>query len=213
MKNRFTNKTFLFVSLALIFSGLAIFYLVDAKPLANTNDQELDRLLKNMLVLKVTHIANPIEFRLKDIDDRQVSLSDFRGKIVFLNFWTTWCPTCRIEMPSMEKLHHKMKDKDLAMVTINLQETASQVKKFFKAHKLTFTALLDSTGEVGTAFGIYQIPTTFILDKEGRIIAKALGPREWDSKDSIAMFEHLTDRYVAISDLRSMHGLQHTVHN
>ena len=106
---------------------------------------------------------------------------------------------------SMEKLYQKMRDKNFAMVTINLQETPSQVKKFFKAYELTFTALLDTTGEVGTAFGIYQIPTTFILDEEGRIIAKAAGPREWDSKDSIALFEHLADKYVAMSNLRSTH--------
>jgi peroxiredoxin len=205
MKNLFTSKTFLLVSLALVFSGLAAFYLEDGNTLAKTNDQELDRLFENMLVLKVPHVPNPVDFRLKDVDGRQVSLSDFKGKIVFLNFWTTWCPTCRIEMPSMEKLYQKMKEKNFAMVTINLQETTSKVKKFFKAYKLTFTALLDTTGEVGTAFGIYQIPTTFILDKEGRIIAKAVGPREWDSKDSIALFEHLADKYVAMSNLRSTH--------
>jgi peroxiredoxin len=205
MKNLFTSKTFLLVSLALVFSGLAAFYLEDGNTLAKTNDQELDRLFENMLVLKVPHVPNPVDFRLKDVDGRQVSLSDFKGKIVFLNFWTTWCPTCRIEMPSMEKLYQKMKEKNFAMVTINLQETTSKVKKFFKAYKLTFTVFLDTTGEVGTAFGIYQIPTTFILDKEGRIIAKAVGPREWDSKDSIALFEHLADKYVAMSNLRSTH--------
>jgi thiol-disulfide isomerase/thioredoxin len=127
------------------------------------------------------------------MNGRNVSLSDFRGKIVFLNFWTTWCPTCRIEMPSMEKLHRKLKDKDFAMVTVNLQESASQVKTFFKEFKLTFTALLDLTGEVGVAFGIRAIPTTYILDKTGRIIGQVLGPREWDSKDAIALFEALID--------------------
>ena len=97
------------------------------------------------------------------------------------------------------------------MVTINLRESATQVKGFFKEYKLTFTALLDTTGEVGSSFGIYQIPTTFILDKKGRIIGKAVGPREWDSKDAIALFEHLTDKYVAISSVSSAHRLQHTV--
>jgi peroxiredoxin len=184
--------------------GLIGFNLFDGEALAKRDSQELDRLFQDMLVLKAPQVTDPVEFRLKDINGRQVSLFDFRGKIVFLNFWTTWCPTCRIEMPSMEKLHQKFKYKDFAMVTINLQETASQVKAFFKVHKLTFTALLDSTGDVGTAFGIYQIPTTFILDKEGRIIAKAVGPREWDSKKAIALFEHLTDRYVATSTLRSL---------
>ena len=80
------------------------------------------------------------------------------------------------------------------MVTINLQESVSQVKTFFKEFKLTFTALLDSTGEVGAYFGIRAIPTTYILDKTGRIIGQVSGPREWDSKEAIALFENLMDK-------------------
>jgi thiol-disulfide isomerase/thioredoxin len=147
----------------------------------------------------MTTASEPIQFKLKDLNGSEVALSDYKGKIVFLNFWTTWCPTCRIEMPSMEKLHQKFKNQDFAMVTINLQESASQVKRFFKEYKLTFTALLDSDGEVGIRFRINAIPTTYILDKEGRIIAKTIGPREWDSKKSIVLFEHLTNKFVATS--------------
>ena len=79
------------------------------------------------------------------------------------------------------------------MVTINLQESASKVKAFFKEFELTFTALLDSTGEVGASFGIRAIPTTYILDKTGRIIGLVNGPRKWDSKEAIALFENLID--------------------
>nr|NIV99410.1 redoxin domain-containing protein [Candidatus Saccharibacteria bacterium] len=140
-----------------------------------------------------------VEVTLKDLNGQQVSLSDFRGKIVFINFWTTWCLACVIEMPSMEKLHQKFKDKDFVMLAINLQESASKIKQFYKEYKLTFTTLLDTTGDVGTGFGIRSIPTTYILDKNGRIIGKALGPREWESKESIALFEYLTESYVASS--------------
>jgi peroxiredoxin len=104
----------------------------------------------------------------------------------------------------MEKLHQKLKNRDFAMVTINLQESADQVKNFFKEYKLSFTALLDTAGEVGAMFGLYQIPTTYILDKKGRIIGKAVGPREWDSKKSISLFEYLIDRYAASSESESM---------
>jgi peroxiredoxin len=97
----------------------------------------------------------------------------------------------------MEKLHQKLKNKDFAMVTINLQESASQVKAFFEEFKLTFTALLDSTGEVSASFGIRAIPTTYILDKTGRIIGLVSGPREWDSKAAIALFENLIDNDAA----------------
>ena len=171
---------------------------LSGESLAGETRTELDRLFNEMNVLRTATAAEPIQFKLKDIDGSEVALSDYKGKIVFLNFWTTWCPTCRIEMPSMEKLHQKFKDQDFVMITINLQESASQVNHFFKEYKLTFTALLDSDGDVGTRYKIYSIPTTFILDKDGRIIARAVGPREWDSKESFALFGHLVDQYVAM---------------
>jgi thiol-disulfide isomerase/thioredoxin len=202
MVKNITIRTFLFFLVTLISFGWLAFYFFDAQIFAETAGQELDRLFGDMGVVKVAQVAEPVEIRLKDLNGRQVSLSDFRGKIVFLNFWTTWCPTCRIEMPSMEKLHQRFKDKEFAMVTINLRESAEQVKQFFKNFKLTFAALLDSNGEVGAHFSIYAIPTTFILDKEGRIIGKVMGPREWDSRKAFALFEHLTDSYAAVSSLK-----------
>jgi peroxiredoxin len=160
---------------------------------AGSQHQELERLLRDIGVLKIPHVTRPVEIQLKDIFGNTVRLSDYRGKIVFLNFWATWCPTCVIEMPSMEKLHRRLKDKDFVMVAINLQETPAQVKSFFEKLELSFTALLDSSGEVGTGFAVNALPTTFVLDKEGRIIGKALGPREWDSRASIALFDYLID--------------------
>jgi thiol-disulfide isomerase/thioredoxin len=179
--------------MALTLSGLAAVLFFNEKLLAKTDSRGMERLFSSMSVIKVPPTKDPVRINLKDLNGNNISLSDFNGKIVFLNFWTTWCPTCRIEMPSMEKLQQKFKNKDFAMVTINLQESASQVKAFFEEFKLTFTALLDSNGEVGASFGIRAIPTTYILDKTGRIIGLANGPREWDSKEAIALFENLID--------------------
>lgn len=153
-------------------------------------DKKAEKLFRDMIISQIPPTL-PVEIRLKDMNGREVSLSDFRGKIVFLNFWATWCGPCRIEMPSMERLYTKLKGKDFVMVAIDLQEPASKVKEFFKEYKLSFISLLDSEGEVASRFGIRVIPTTFILDKQGRIIGRALGPREWDGKESIALFEHL----------------------
>jgi thiol-disulfide isomerase/thioredoxin len=203
MKKYLTIKPRLFLLIASIFSGFAALFFFNAESLAKTDNQELDQLLGDMGVIKMVQ-ALPVEIKLKDLNGRLVSLSEFRGKIVFLNFWTTWCFDCRIEMPHMEKLHQKFKNNDFAMVAINLQEPISQVKQFFKNYKLTFTALLDSDGEVGAHFMITGIPTTFILDKEGIILGKVMGPREWDSKKAFALFEQLTNRSVATtSSLRS----------
>jgi len=193
MKKLMANRTGIFSIILLLCSGIVSLFFFKAELWAQSDSREIDRLFSSMGVTKVSATKNPVIINLKDMNGQQVSLADFKGKIVFLNFWTTWCPTCRIEMPSMEKLHRKLKDKDFAMVTVNLQESASQVKTFFKEFKLTFTALLDSTGEVGVSFGIRAIPTTYILDKTGRIIGLANGPREWDSKDAVALFENLID--------------------
>ena len=144
--------------------------------------------------------TSQVEVLLQDLNGADVNISDFRGKIVFLNFWATWCPTCVVEMPSMEKLHRKLKDKDFALVSISIQDSAAEVKRFFKQNQLTFTALLDSSGKTVPGFGIRAIPTTLILDKTGRIIGRVMGPREWDSRESIAMFEHLVDEPVADSN-------------
>jgi len=203
MEKYLTIRSWYFSLVALTLSGFAALFFFDAQALAKADSQELDQLFGAMGVIKMVQ-ALPVEIRLKDLNGRPVSLSEFRGKVVFLNFWTTWCYACRIEMPDMEKLHQKFKNKDFAMVTVNLQESTSQVKQFFKDLNLTFTALLDSGGEVGAHFMITAIPTTFILDKQGIILGKVMGPREWNSKKAFALFEHLTNRSVATtSSLRS----------
>ena len=195
MKKQLTIRISL-ITIAFLFAVFLAMQLFEAWPLAKakTDSNQLERLYKDMGVLKLPRNEDPLEFRLEDISGNQVNLADFKGKIIFLNFWTTWCPTCRVEMPSMEKLHQKFKKKDFAMVTVNIQESAVQVKNFFKKYQLTFAALLDATGEVAFGLSIGSIPTTFILDKNGLPIGSILGPREWDSKKSIALFDHLIEK-------------------
>jgi peroxiredoxin len=161
---------------------------------AKTDSKEIDRLFKEVGILTLPNKMSPVEFILPDPKGRIISISEFRRKIVFLNFWTTWCYACIIEMPAMEKLHNKFRDRDFVMIAINLQESAERVKQFYKTYKLTFTTLLDSEGLIGAKFGIRSIPTTFILDKEGRIIGKALGPREWDGDKAMALFDYLVEK-------------------
>jgi thiol-disulfide isomerase/thioredoxin len=198
MKKHLTIRVVL-ISIALILIAFIAIQVFDTGHWAKADSPKLERLFEDMGVLELPQTTDPVEIRLQDINGNLVSLSDFRGRIVFLNFWTTWCPTCRIEMPSMEKLHQKFKNQDFAMVTVNIQESASQVEKFYKNFKLTFTTLLDTTGEVAMGFSIRSIPTTFILDNSGRIIGTVIGPREWDDRKAVALFEHLINKYEATS--------------
>ena len=188
-----TTVILLLASVLLISSGIVAMVVLGNDPQAKTDPDghKLDRLMADIGVSKHPFSNDPLGIKLLNTAGRHVGLDDFRGKIVFLNFWTTWCPTCRTEMPSMERLHRKLSGKDFAMVTVNIKETASQVKNFFEQYKLTFTALIDTTGEVSTEFGLRAIPTTFILDKSGQILGRITGPREWDSRKSVALFEHL----------------------
>jgi len=187
----------LLLSILLISSGIIAAVVFDTHPLARieSDSNKLDRLMADIGVLGHPLNNDPLKVKLQNTAGRLVGLDDFRGKIVFLNFWTIWCPSCRTEMSSMEKLHRKLSGKNFAMVTVNIKESAARVKNFFEKYKLTYTALLDTTGEVSTEFGIRAIPTTFILDKSGKIIGRITGPQEWDSKKSVALFEHLADDY------------------
>ncbi len=174
---------------------------IEAAPAKGELDPDrIEKLFQEMGILRVPHLKDPIQFSLKDLDGKIVKISDYRGKIVFLNFWTTWCPACRIEMPAMEKLYQKLKDKDFVMIAVSLQESAQVVRDFFQKYKLTFIALLDSTGEVGRWFGVRAIPTTYILGRDGKVLGAAMGAREWDNGEAIDLFEYLTAKKMKKAD-------------
>jgi peroxiredoxin len=195
MKKTLSYRFYVLAIVLVTVAGIG-FYLFYSQytAVAGSPEQELERLFGNLDILKMPHATRPLDIQLKDIFGNTVSLSDFRGKIVFLNFWASWCPTCVVEMPSMEKLHRLFKNQDFALVAVNMQEGATQVKSFFEKWQLSFTALLDSSGEVATALAVNALPTTFFLNKEGRIMGMALGPREWDSQASVELFEFLINR-------------------
>jgi len=159
-------------------------------------NNKIDRLFRDAGVIEVFRIPLPEDISLLDLNGRNVSLAGLKGKIVFIHFWTTRSEVCRVDMPSMEKLYKRFKNKDFYMAAVNLHEPASWIKKFFSEHRLTFTALLDSEGKIGRRFGINKVPLTYILDKNGRVIGKTQGSRNWDSKPAAALFEHLVNEAI-----------------
>jgi len=198
MKNRNNEKKWWVIAFLLSVSIPIVFGIISCDQAENNlsrkenkERREIDPLFREMGIIQAPHIAPPVNFSLLNLNNKTVTLSDLKGKIVFLNFWTTWCGECRVEMPLMQKLYIRLKDKGFAMVAVSLNEPKSVVEKFFDDYKLTFTALLDSKGELGIPFEIRGIPMTYILDREGGIIGKAIGARKWDSKESFALFEQL----------------------
>ena len=132
--------------------------------------------------------------RLADINGNIMALSDFRGKVVFLNFWATWCRSCVSEMADMQALHQRMQGKPFAMLAINIKESPSHVKNFLETQNLTFKTLLDPDGLTLGQFGVRALPTTLILDKSGNLVETIIGPRNWSSRTSLAKFKHLIDQ-------------------
>jgi peroxiredoxin len=128
------------------------------------------------------------DFTLPDVEGRQVTLHHYRGKVIFLNFWATWCIPCREEMPAMEQLHREFQPQGLALLALNLKETPDQVKAFFDQHRLSFTALLDESGSVFRDYQVMGLPTTYLIDHEGTLLARGVGGRDWtrnEGKDLI----------------------------
>ena len=119
------------------------------------------------------------------------SLSGFRGKVVFLNFWATWCGPCRMEMPSMEILYGKFRDKGLEIFAVNCLEKEPEVLTFMESNGLSFPAALDLDGRVSASYGIQAIPTSFLIDREGNIVARLVGSINWDTPKVHAAFEEL----------------------
>lgn len=135
------------------------------------------------------------DFTLPDLNGNEVSLSDFRGKVVFLNFWATWCPPCRKEMPSMEVLYQRLKDKDFELLAVSLdRQGSSAVEPFIRDYGLTFPILLDLNGDLARTYKVRGIPSTFIVDKEGLIAERVVGARDWSSPDSIEKFLGLIEK-------------------
>ena len=163
------------------------------QPEANAEDDELDKLFKEMGIGKIDSRKEPVDFSLVRLDAKIIRLSEYQGKIVFLNFWATWCAPCRIEMPAMQKLHDKYKDQNFAMIAVSLKENVQQVRSYIKKNKLTFTILVDPKGKAAQQFRVISIPTTIIINKQGIIIGHAIGPRTWESKKSFALFKKLIE--------------------
>jgi thiol-disulfide isomerase/thioredoxin len=133
-------------------------------------------------------------FALMDLSGNEAQLKDYRGKVVFLNFWTTWCPACRVEMPSMEKLYREFKNKGFIILAVDMQEDSETVRKFKAKYKLSFPILLDTEGAVASYYAVNAIPVTYLIDRAGYLYAAAMGARDWASEDAFQLIKHLIDK-------------------
>lgn len=154
------------------------------------SSQSID-LFKVLDIQKVTPPMEAPEFTTEMLDGKKVSLQDFRGKVVFLNFWASWCVPCREEMPAMEELYQAFKDKGFVVVAVNVKESQQQAAAFVKELKVTYPILLDPKGEVSILYGAWALPLTYLIDRKGIVVGRAFGPRAWAGKEARQLIAQL----------------------
>ncbi len=135
-----------------------------------------------------------VDFELRNIAGDRVSLSSFEGRVVVLNFWASWCGPCRSEIPSMQALYEELEPKGFEIVAINLQEPLSTVAPFVEEYGMSFTVLLDSSGEIGGTYGASSIPTTYIIDRKGFAVSGVIGSIRWDTPQMRAYLSTLLEQ-------------------
>lgn len=151
---------------------------------------ELEQLFSR---LGITSIEEPqaLEGEVHDAKGQKVNLSAFKGKVAFLTFWTTWCPSCDVEMTALEKIYARYRDRGFQILAVDIDEPAERVTRYFRKKGLTYIYLLDPRGQLARRFGVWSIPATFIVDRRGIILGRAVGPRHWDSSDGRKLVELL----------------------
>ncbi|WP_144463630.1 peroxiredoxin family protein [Siminovitchia fortis] len=134
----------------------------------------------------------PPDFELETLEGASVKLSDYKGKKVILNFWASWCPPCKAEMPHMENYYKtKAKQQNTEILAVNLTNAErggnvnKKVENFIEEYDLTFTVPLDESGEIGKTYGAFTIPTTYMIDTNGKIHTKIIGPMDEETIEKI----------------------------
>ena len=134
-------------------------------------------------------------FSLEDLKGKKSELKHFKGKVIFLNFWATWCGPCKEEMPSMQALYNQFKEKDFVFLTISVDyEGVKPVKEYIEKQRYTLPVLIDPKCETLDLFEVKGIPTTFLIDKKGIMIGRAVGPKDWKKPEVISLVNLLIEK-------------------
>ncbi|HUG40617.1 MAG TPA: TlpA disulfide reductase family protein [Longimicrobiales bacterium] len=142
-------------------------------------------------------------FVLDRIDGGTLSLAELRGKVVMLNLWATWCPPCRVEMPSMQRVYEEYRDRGFEVVAVAVDDqpglrqpdgtVRGLVSEFVERFGLTFPVVVDPTGATERLYGVEALPTTFLIDRTGRIRVREVGGRFWDREPQLEMIRKLLE--------------------
>ena len=145
-----------------------------------------------MSVIKPKVRMEAPDFTLVDIYGKPRGLSDFKGKVIVLNFWATFCGPCREEMPAMEKLWREFKDRGLVIIAVagdKGQKSMHKVKEFCEMYGVSFPVLLDPKGDVRRNYEVVALPTSYIIGRDNKLSGKIIGARHWDAEESRQLFD------------------------
>lgn len=132
-------------------------------------------------------------FTLASLDGRPVSSADLKGKVVVLNFWATWCGPCKEEMPALDRLRREFDPARFVLLTITTDIRPRAITSFLKTLGLDLPVLLDDEKDVSGVYLVRGLPTTVLIGKDGRVVARAVGPRDWDSPEAVSLIRSLTE--------------------
>ena len=168
--------------------GLLIAVLAGA---VSADEPALAALLKALDLRGYPARTAPPQFSGSTLDARQLSMTEYRGTVIILTFWASWCLECRVEMPALDRLQREFSSRGLAIIGVNARENKEAVRRYAKELGLTFPLVLDRDGKVNARYGVIGLPTTFLVGRDGRVIALAIGPRPWESAPARALIEAL----------------------
>ncbi len=143
-------------------------------------------------VVKAIEGMKAPDITLNSIDGKALQISALKGSVVFINFWATWCPPCRDEMPSLQGLYNNFKDNDkFRMITILYRDEPEKAFSYLRENNFDLPLWLDPSGKAAVSYGLTGVPETFIIDKNGILIKKLIGPADWTSSEIISLISEL----------------------
>jgi len=146
-------------------------------------------LLKQLDLVAYRSGTMPPAFSARTVDAQELSLADLHGRVVVLNFWASWCQECRPEMPVLERLHRIFGSRGLAVVGVNAREAPATARRYANDLGLSFPLVLDQEGKINGLYGVVGLPSTFLIGRDGRAVAFAVGPRDWEGAPARAIIE------------------------
>lgn len=132
-------------------------------------------------------------FTARNLKGQRVQLADYQGRVVLLNLWATWCGPCRVEMPGLENLYRRFRSEGLEILAVSLDKGSSTdpVQKFVDEYQLSFPVLVDPDGQVERLYNTFTIPTTYVIDRKGMVVAEVDGAKNWESQETFEALEYL----------------------